>query len=182
MNDMTLTAEQQSFAEENHDVIKSFLQAKNLGYDEYYDVVIFAYLEAVRTYCENHELRGKYTFKIIAFRFMSCDLIDHYRIRNVQKRRADTVSLDSSVPYDDNAEIPMSEIIGTDYDLAADAETGFLWGEIRKRLSRNQFDMLCMRIAGYNDREIAGHYGVPVRVVKYTSSKIQDSLKGVCLI
>ena len=47
-----LTKEQQRFAEDNHDLVYSFLNAKNLPESSFYDVVIFGYLRAAQEYCE----------------------------------------------------------------------------------------------------------------------------------
>lgn len=45
-----LTEEQKAFAEENHNLIYTFLHKKNLSFDEYYDVVVMGYLKAVANY------------------------------------------------------------------------------------------------------------------------------------
>ena len=45
------TKEEQQFAEENHDLVYAFLNEKKLSEDEYYDVVVFGYLQAVQFYC-----------------------------------------------------------------------------------------------------------------------------------
>lgn len=42
-----LTRKQQKFAEENHNLVYSFLNKKKLNESVFYDVVIFGYLKAV---------------------------------------------------------------------------------------------------------------------------------------
>ena len=48
MSDIPLTPEQGTFAAENHGLVLKFLNENHLPEDEYYDVVIFGYLKAVK--------------------------------------------------------------------------------------------------------------------------------------
>jgi len=181
MNNIPLTAEQSAFAAENHDIIKTFLRFKNLSYDEYYDTVIFGYLEAVRTYCERPDLRSKYPFKTIAFRVMSFDLLDYYRAKRTKKRKAYTVSLNSFRATEDG-ELSMSELVGESDTFVSDIETGFLWDEIKSILSGGQLGIIRMRMNGYNDREIAKHYNIPMQTLESISGNIRMRCKDVCAV
>ena len=51
--EVPLTKEQQEFAAEHHGLVYRFLNDNHLPEDEFYDVVIFPYLKAVRDYCDN---------------------------------------------------------------------------------------------------------------------------------
>ena len=44
---MTLTKEKAAFAAEQHETVTQFLKERGLGADEYYDTVIFAFLDCV---------------------------------------------------------------------------------------------------------------------------------------
>lgn len=46
--EVPLTKEQQEFAAEHHGLVYKFLNDNHLPEDEFYDVVIFPYLKAVR--------------------------------------------------------------------------------------------------------------------------------------
>lgn len=51
MNENTpMTPAQQLFAEAHHNLVYAFLNEKKLPEDEYYDVVVFGYLQAVMDY------------------------------------------------------------------------------------------------------------------------------------
>ena len=52
---------QKDFAEENHGLVYAFLNAHSLDEEEFYDVVIFGYLRAVRRYFTEAGLK-KYKF------------------------------------------------------------------------------------------------------------------------
>ena len=48
-----MTPLQKQFAEEHQNVVFRFLNKKGLPVDDYYDIVIFGYLQAVQEYDEN---------------------------------------------------------------------------------------------------------------------------------
>ena len=74
-----LTKEQHRFAEENHDLVYSFLNAKNLPESSFYDVVIFGYLRAAQEYCEVPSLH-RYKFSTLAWkRTVSYTHLDVYK-------------------------------------------------------------------------------------------------------
>lgn len=72
-----LTEEQKIFAEQNHMLVERFLWMNHLERAEFYDVVIFGYLEAVQEYLEKPEL-SKYPFSSIAWRKMRYSMINEY--------------------------------------------------------------------------------------------------------
>ena len=82
-----LTEEQKIFAEQNHMLVERFLWMNHLERAEFYDVVIFGYLEAVQEYLEKPEL-SKYPFSSIAWRKMRYSMIKEYIYRNCPKRNA----------------------------------------------------------------------------------------------
>lgn len=50
MREIPLTPEQKTFAEKHHGLVYKFLNKNQLSADEFYDVVIFGYLRAVRRF------------------------------------------------------------------------------------------------------------------------------------
>ena len=62
--EVPLTKEQQEFAAEHHGLVYRFLNDNHLPEDEFYDVVIFPYLKAVRDYCDNTSAQ-EYSFSTI---------------------------------------------------------------------------------------------------------------------
>ena len=67
---LPLTEAESEFAAEHHSVIYGYLRKAGLPEDDFYDVVVFGYLRAVRKYLARPELR-KYSFSTIAYRAMS---------------------------------------------------------------------------------------------------------------
>jgi RNA polymerase sigma-70 factor (ECF subfamily) len=178
----TLTAEQSAFASENHHVLMNYLKSKRLKADEYYDILVFGYLEAVCTYLERPDLRGQYTFEAIARQTMNFDLIDYYRSKYRKKNSHKyNVSLNSAVSYGEY-DISPEETIAASVDVANEAETKFLWDEISAKLPRRQLNIIRMRVEGYNDREIAKHNGIPFDEFDGVLSGILNSLTDLCCV
>lgn len=85
--EVPLTKEQQEFAAEHHGLVYKFLNDNHLPDDEFYDVVIFGYLKAVRDYFSREVLR-QYSFATIAWRAMSRNLSNHFK---TQARKSATL-------------------------------------------------------------------------------------------
>lgn len=76
--DIPLTEEQKQIAEQHIDVVDKFMRSKRLD-EDYWDVVIFGYLNAIRNYCERRELRDQYDFNAIACVSMKSALYADWR-------------------------------------------------------------------------------------------------------
>ncbi|WP_162610254.1 RNA polymerase sigma factor [Lachnoclostridium sp. An118] len=99
-----LTEEQRIFAEEHHDFIYQYLNRRHLSIEEYYDTVVFGYLEAVQDYLEKPELK-QYQFSTIARIAMRNALAREWEKQSRPMRKAfleeyedDTTSLDEFLP------------------------------------------------------------------------------------
>ena len=84
-----LTDTERLFAEERHALIYKFLNTNGLPEDEFYDVVAFGYLRAVRRYHREKKLQ-KYSFNTIAWQAM--------RTETRNKRKADRIR-DALIAY-----------------------------------------------------------------------------------
>ncbi len=109
-----LTHLQKQFAEEHQETVLRFLSRMKLPVEDYYDIVIFGYLQAVQEYDENPALsRFRFTTiamdivkrisklpknvsqEILYFTTMEDCLYRHYTYENRPKRKAPTVSIHS---------------------------------------------------------------------------------------
>lgn len=98
MEDFRLTERQRKFAEEHHKVLEDFLKYRGLPMDEFYDVVVFRFLRAVKQYDEREDLR-KYTFNTIAKHHMRSALGSYFAHLKRQKEKVQVLSLDYPMPY-----------------------------------------------------------------------------------
>ena len=174
-----LTAEQQDFAETNHNLIYGFLRGQKLPTDDYYDVVVFGYLRAVRQYCSQESLRQKYAFTTIANRKMRDDLYKHYKKQSLPKRRAATVSLEALLYGEET--LAMSEVVPGRDRAREDLDARLLWEQLSCLLTDDQAEALRLRADGYTDREIAARRKRRVSDVKGIFEEIQAAALGLCL-
>src|SRR5689334_15275719 len=90
-----LNNEQRVFAEQNHNLIYSFLNSNKLDEDNFYDIAAIGYLKSVKKYFDEEKLR-KYNFSTIAYKTMKREVHNHFSYMSRKKRNANVVSLDES--------------------------------------------------------------------------------------
>ena len=173
-NNTPLTQEQQVFAEKNIAAVHYFLNRNRLSEDEYFDIVIFGYLRAVRAYLEQERLR-QYSFYTIAKWQMYSAMSTHYR---KQKRRAPLLSLD----YDTAEDLPKAQYP----DPAIDdfLEMLILKEEVEQALALldlKQQKMFELKAQGYMDKEIAKLFGIK-KATAVTSSLTRARKKAKAAI
>lgn len=89
-----LTEEQRQFAAENHFLIERYLRQRKLDINEWYDVVVFRYLLAVKAWFERPELH-RWSFSTIARQGMRSAVGCEHKKRS---REIKAVSLDTVIP------------------------------------------------------------------------------------
>lgn len=70
--DRPLTEEEKIFAEEHHDFLYIYMRNRHLLIEEWYDLLVIPYLQAVKKYCSRPELQEAYVFEQIAYKVLSC--------------------------------------------------------------------------------------------------------------
>lgn len=174
MSDIPLTPEQRLFAADNHDLVYAFLRERNLPENEYYDIVIFGFLRAVRRYFTEAALR-QYKFSTIAWNCMYVDLFNYLKAQHRQKRTATVVSIHIS-KHDD---LPLEEAIAGTDELMQQLETRLLLHDLASRVSKQQMDMVRLRNSGYSDRDIAQKQNISMSQVKKLLNEVRLVLKAM---
>ena len=93
MKETKLTERQRLFATEHHNVLEEFLLSRGLDFDDYYDVVVFKFLKAVKQYDEIERLR-KQAFEDVAVSLMQMAVDNHRRALKAQRDNVYMLSLD----------------------------------------------------------------------------------------
>lgn len=176
MSDIPLTPEQGTFAAENHGLVLKFLNENHLSEDEYYDVVIFGYLKAVKDYTTRANLRT-YSFTTIAWRYMSRAVYNHRRSYARQNRHADVISIHSGL-Y--SGGLPLEHSVPYGHDMMAELETQLLLHELAGMITKEQMQMVRMRNDGYDIREIAKSHNVTMKCVRHVLDLACSALKQLC--
>ena len=169
MGTKRLTEEQKAFAEENHNLIYTFLHKRNLNRDEYYDVVVMGYLNAVANYDPS---RGT-TFSTYAFFCMNNSVKMHYRagVNKANKWGISFTGLED--PLFDG--FTRGEVIPHPEDV----ESLFRYEEYIRAinsLSPRLREIIMMRIEGFNQVEIAKKVGISQTQI---GRLITKALKGI---
>ncbi len=174
--EIPLTYEQSVFAAENHNLVYKFLSENRLPESEYYDIVIFGYLKAVRDYLSRPSLQ-KYTFTTIAWRIMSRSLFNFYKAQRSGKRNAQTVSIHESLCEDG---LPLEQTIPAPDTLMLHLETELLLHDLARHISSRQMDMVRLKTSGYSDRDIARKQNIPMKRVRELLDEIRMVLEDIC--
>ena len=146
-----LSDSQSTFAADNHDVIFRFLNRRQLPENEYYDIVVFGFLQAVQQYDERPELR-KYAFSTIANKRMFAALWNHFRSQRTAKRSAKVLSLNA--PVKGGGEL-LEYIADPGHAIHDSWEAQEQWLPIYSAITPKQLDVLELRRRGYTNREIS---------------------------
>ena len=145
----TLTETQRQFAAHHHSLIHSFLNRRGLDELEYYDIVAFGYLSAVRRYLTQPELR-RYAFSTIAWQAMVRG-VDAFHRTETRRQEAEQHYLET-VPKRD----PMEEL-----------EARLCLHDLASVASRSQYELAALRLQGCSIAETARKSGMtPKRVGK----------------
>lgn len=146
-----LTDSEKKFAEENHNLVYGFLHRYKYSIEEYYNVVVFAYLKSVQVYHRRKDLQNKCDFPFISWQYMRSAIGNHFRMENTQKRTAvyGIVSFDSD---NDDTENFYNCVGGKSAE--DDVMEKILLEEAMKNLSDVQRKIAELKIDGYNNKEI----------------------------
>lgn len=93
-----MTAEEQQFAEYNHDLVLEFLRRKKLPAEDFYDIIIFGYLSAIQQYLRNPP--AGVPFRAMAFRAMKDSVLRDREYNTRAKRHGYVIGFDGLDNHD----------------------------------------------------------------------------------
>ena len=170
-----LTQLQKKFAEENLETVFHFLSQKGLPAEDYYDILIFGYLQAVQEYDENPAL-SRLQFSTVAWKKMGDCLNRHYLYENRPKRMAPTVSTHT---YTRDG-LTLDEILpDRRKDLQDQAADRLLAMEILSCLTETERQMVHLKADGLTSREIAEIFSTTVRSIDGRFHRMRVRLMGM---
>ena len=178
MNIKKLTPKQKAFAEKNHNLIFSFLNENHLEDQDYYDIIVFGFLTAVVKYLTREDLMNRYAFSTIAYSSMRNSLSNHQKAQNRQKRKAVTISLETSLS--DDSQFSLYDTIPGIDALMSDFETELLLHEIASRVSNQQFRIVRLKADGYGVRDIARKQHITMKTVSDILDSAKEAIYAAC--
>ncbi|HJC23234.1 MAG TPA: sigma-70 family RNA polymerase sigma factor [Candidatus Eisenbergiella merdavium] len=160
-----LTAHQALYAEEHIGLVHHFLHRKGLKEEDYYDIIIFGYLQAVQEYDENPCL-ADYSFATIAWKRMQDVMNEYFRSQNRLCRKASFVYPDSR----QKDGLSLDELLpDRGKDLQEQTADRLLTLEIISFLTETEQRIVQLKSEGFTHREIA-------RIFHTTAHGISDRL------
>ena len=136
---MTLTKEKAAFAAEQHETVTQFLKERGLDADEYYDTVVFAFLDCVIT-----DTKGD--FKQRAYAAMDKTVAD-LKAENEEK----VISLYQNDDYYRTVE----ETLKDETDGVTELLERIRIEELLKLFAQNEREVLTLLLDGFNISEIS---------------------------
>ena len=163
--DRPLTEEERTFASENenYNQLFKFIRVNHLDPEEWYDILIIPYLNAVKKYCSRPELHI-YPFCAISNKILSRAVYGYHRANHTQKRipEGGIISLDYMVEGDNLFSEHPIDVYWIDKTKNVEAyviEKEFLsdvFANVSRYAEPDLLEMIiAMRIKGYTDSEIA---------------------------
>lgn len=174
-NDVPLTPEQRVFAAEHHELVYKFLREHHLPEEEFYDVVIFGYLSAVRDYTLFPRM-WEYPFATLGWKAMAQSLHNHQKAQASKKRSAETVSIHELFREPANTE--KAAVLGINAMIQLEAD--LILHDLARHVSRQQMDVLNMRSSGYGIRDIARSQRLSMKQVHMLLAEVHQILWELC--
>lgn len=153
-----LTAEEQKIAEQYYYTVDKFLYCERLDPDEYYDVVIFGYLQAIQRECRNPSPpENKNICGLIQICMKRAVLLE-WRRQRWYKRKCDRehLSLDCVPADSDDGEFSLYDVVGDKrQNTAVQVEAQDLADRILTVATPREREAIDLACLGYETREIA---------------------------
>ena len=168
-----LTEQESAFAAEHHSLIYRYLNERNLSEDEYYDVVVFGYLNGVRKHFRRKDLK-QYSFTTIAWRAMNSSYVNYERSKSRSKNCAQILSIHE--PY--HSAYALEEVIANTKDYAEETIGAIMVKETMHSFEQTELEILKLLMEGYPKAEIRRILGMSVETLNEVIESIQDKALG----
>lgn len=151
-----MTDEERDFAEQHHDMVYKFLRAHRLPEPEYYDVVIFGYLEAVQRNFRVFIEPEKRNFPALAKLCMGSAVRHELYSRWLLIRVANTTATSMDAPLLDDENLSFHDIVPdkTSY-VMEEVENRDLIRRALNAASERELEVFALRCSGFSPAEIS---------------------------
>ena len=151
-----MTDEERDFAEQHHDMVYKFLRTHRLPESEYYDVVIFGYLEAVQRNFRVFIEPEKRNFPALAKLCMGSAVRHELQSRWLLIRVANTTATSMDAPLLDDESLSFHDIVPdkTSY-VMEEVENRDLIRRALNAASERELEVFALRCSGFSPAEIS---------------------------
>lgn len=169
---LALTAEESAFAAEHHQLIYTYLNQNHLPEEEFYDVVVFGYLNGVRKHFRRENLRD-YAFATLSWRAMDTCFANYIRAKYRPKRNATVLSLQAHA----DSGYRLEETIADAKDTAEEAIQSLALEDTLKGFERSDREIIRLLYEGYPGREIIQALGLTSKELGEHLAQIKEKIQ-----
>lgn len=169
-----LTAEESAFAAEHHHLIYTYLANRHLPAEEFYDVVVFGYLNGVRKHFRREDLQD-YAFTTLAWRAMDACFANYVRTKQRPSRKATVISLQAHA----GSRYRLEEIIAGEGDTAEEAIQALVLEDALSSFERGERELIRLLYEGYPQREIRRTLGITAEELDRSLIRLQEKTREI---
>ena len=169
-----LTAEESAFAAEHHHLIYSYLNENHLPTEEFYDVVVFGYLNGVRKHFRQEGLRD-YAFTTLAWRAMDSCFANYVRAKQRPKRKAVVLSLQAHA----GGQYRLEETIADAKDTAEEAIELLVLEDTLRSFEKSERELIGLLYEGYPRKEISRTLGITAKELNERLICIREKIQQI---
>ena len=171
---LILTAEESAFAAEHHHLIYTYLANHHLPTEEFYDVVVFGYLNGVRKHFRREDLQD-YAFTTLAWRAMDACFANYVRAKQRPIRQATVLSLQTHA----GTRYRLEETIADERDTAEEAIQSLVLEDALRSFERRERELIRLLYEGHPKREICRTLDITVEELDRDLIHIQEKIRKI---
>ena len=162
-----LTDQEREFAEANISLVDKFLSCKGFHPDDYYDIAVFGYLEAIQVYFRKLCESERHDFNTLAFINMRYAISAEWKKKRLKKRCAQVVSIDYAVNPTNGNEYSLNDYIpDTTQNVELQVENRDLIGRTLNVATPREQEAIGLTYKGLKNYEIAKTMGIAAETAR----------------
>ena len=167
-----LTPEETAFAAEHYKLIYTYLNKRHLPEDEFFDVVVFGYLNGVKKHFRREDLK-QYSFSNLAWKAMDSCFSNYMR----SEKRKEQISYPLNLHTRGKDGHTLEEKISTTRDFAEEIISSITLQETLNSLERTEREITQLLMDGWTEAEISENLGFTLPEIYEKIFHIQDKIK-----
>jgi DNA-directed RNA polymerase specialized sigma24 family protein len=173
-----LTDEQKQFAEDNYKLLFGFMRERHLDEEEWHEILIIPYLEAVKKYFY-YESARQYKFYTVMSRKLETTMSNYFRAENRLKRKhKELLSLDYMVEGEKSTPTYISKMLIDDKQAVEQIVLDTVMiQEIMESLTEQQQTIFRLMLEGYSKLEIIKALSMNYKTINIELDSVKDSVK-----
>ena len=168
-----LNSSQRKMVEENHNLIYSFINSRNLSVEDWYDVFAISLCKAAKTYSDSDTKFSTYAYCVM-LNDLRCEIRNSLSSR--RKINSETLSYDNEIKCDDAESVFAYFIPDMSLDIELEAIINMSYEKCLSKLNDRQLLIAKLLRYGYKTKEICNIVGCSHQTVFNVKKYIKRSI------